>query len=75
MRIEKVEQVAALIITAGLVLGNFVMFTPWRNDQDPRNRHQPPSLQSQPGRPSFQVTAMAHCVFVDQQCDAALEAL
>ena len=50
MRIEKVEQVAALIITAGLVLGNFVMFTPWRNDQDPRNR-KVPSPQSQPVRP------------------------
>ena len=50
MRIEKVEQVAALIITVGLVLGNFVMFTPWRNDQDPRN-HQAPPLQSQSERP------------------------
>ena len=50
MRIEKVEQVAALIITAGLVLGNFAMFTPWRNDQYPRNRHVAP-LQSQPVRP------------------------
>jgi hypothetical protein len=45
MRIEKVEQVAALIITAGLVFGNFVLFTPWRTDQDPRNR-QAPSPQS-----------------------------
>ncbi len=50
MRIEKVEQVAAVIIAAGLVLGNFVMFTPWRNEQDPRNRQAPP-LQSQPDRP------------------------
>jgi hypothetical protein len=30
-----------LIITAGLVFGNFVLFTPWRTDQDPRNRHAP----------------------------------
>ncbi len=51
MRIEKVEQVAALIITAGLVIGNFVLFTPWRTDQDPRNRHQAPTLQSQPDQP------------------------
>jgi hypothetical protein len=50
MRIEKVEQVAALIITAGLVLGNFVMFTPWRNDQDPRNRPDP-ALHTQPDQP------------------------
>lgn len=50
MRIEKVEQVAALIITAGLVLGNFVMFTPWRNEQDPRNRPDS-ALQTQPDRP------------------------
>ncbi len=42
MRIEKFEQVAALIVTAGLVFGNFLLFTPWRHDQDPRNRFDPP---------------------------------
>jgi hypothetical protein len=52
MRIEKLEQVAALIITAGLVFGNFVLFTPWRTDQDPRNR-QAPSPQSQLIQPDF----------------------
>ena len=43
MEIEQLEQIAAVIVTAGLVAGNFLMFTPWRNGEDPRQR-QPESL-------------------------------
>ena len=32
------EQLFAVVVTAGLVLGNFLMFTPWRNGQDPREQ-------------------------------------
>ena len=28
MKIEELEQIAAVIVTAGLVAGNFLMFTP-----------------------------------------------
>ena len=31
MEIEQLEQIAAVIVTAGLVAGNFLLFTPWRN--------------------------------------------
>jgi len=40
MDVEKLEQLAAVIVTAGLVAGNFLLFTPWRDGQDPR-QHQP----------------------------------
>ncbi|MCB4429216.1 hypothetical protein FZX09_10560 [Synechococcus sp. MU1643] len=40
MDVEQLEQLAALIVTAGLVAGNFLLFTPWRNGEDPRQ--QPP---------------------------------
>ena len=43
MDIEQLEQLAAVIVTAGLVAGNFLLFTPWRNGEDPRQR-QPQSL-------------------------------
>ena len=46
MDIEQLEQLAAVIVTAGLVAGNFLMFTPWRNGVDPRQR-QPESLMPQ----------------------------
>ena len=36
MEIEQLEQIAAVIVTAGLVAGNFLIFTPWRNGEDPR---------------------------------------
>ena len=39
MDIEQLEQLAAVVVTAGLVAGNFLLFTPWRNGEDPR--HQP----------------------------------
>ena len=39
MEIEQLEQIAAVIVTAGLVAGNFLMFTPWRNGVDPRQQH------------------------------------
>ena len=39
MDIEQIEQLAAVIVTAGLVAGNFLLFTPWRNGEDPRQRH------------------------------------
>ena len=42
----KLEQLAAVIVTAGLVAGNFLLFTPWRNGEDPRQRH-PESLNPQ----------------------------
>ena len=40
MDVEQLEQLAAVIVTAGLVAGNFLLFTPWRNGEDPRQ--QPP---------------------------------
>ena len=46
MKIEQFEQIAAVVVTAGLVAGNFLMFTPWRNGEDPRQRqpvHSPSS--------------------------------
>ena len=46
MEIEQLEQIAAVIVTAGLVAGNFLMFTPWRNGEDPRQRR-PQSLTPQ----------------------------
>ena len=46
MEIEQLEQIAAVIVTAGLVAGNFLMFTPWRNGVDPRQRR-PQSLMPQ----------------------------
>ena len=46
MEIEQLEQIAAVIVTAGLVAGNFLMFTPWRNGEDPRQR-QPKNLMPQ----------------------------
>ena len=46
MEIEQLEQIAAVIVTAGLVAGNFLMFTPWRNGEDPRQR-QPENLMPQ----------------------------
>ena len=36
MRIEKLEQVAALLVTAGLVAGNLLLFSPWRKGPDSR---------------------------------------
>ena len=43
MDIEQLEQLVAVIVTAGLVAGNFLMFTPWRDGEDPRRGH-PESL-------------------------------
>ena len=48
MDIEQLEQLAAVIVTAGLVAGNFLLFTPWRDGKDPR-RHHPESLIRQNG--------------------------
>ena len=45
MDIEQLEQLAAVIVTAGLVAGNFLMFTPWRDGQDPR-KHRPGTPQT-----------------------------
>ena len=45
MDIEQLEQIAAVIVTAGLVAGNFLMFTPWRDGQDPRE-HRPGNPQT-----------------------------
>ena len=39
MDVEQLEQIAAVVVTAGLVAGNFLMFTPWRNGDDPRRQH------------------------------------
>ena len=36
MSMETLEQVVAVVVTAGLVAGNFLMFSPWRDGQDPR---------------------------------------
>ena len=43
---NRLEQLFAVVVTAGLVLGNFLLFTPWRNSQDPQ---QSPSMPSQRG--------------------------
>ena len=48
MEIEQLEQFVAVIVTAGLVAGNFLLFTPWRDGEDPR-RH-PESLIHQHSR-------------------------
>ena len=47
MLIERLEQIAAVVVTAGLVAGNFFLFTPWRSGLDPRDRRGPPQT-SQP---------------------------
>ena len=39
MDIEQLEQIAAVVVTAGLVAGNFLLFTPWRDGNDPRRDH------------------------------------
>ena len=44
MDVEQLEQLAAVIVTAGLVAGNFWLFTPWRDGQDPRQRHPESSI-------------------------------
>ena len=49
MDIEQLEQLAAVIVTAGLVAGNFLLFTPWRDGYDPRQRHPESSIPSPPG--------------------------
>ena len=38
MSIETLEQIVAVLVTAGLVAGNFLLFTPWRDGHDPRER-------------------------------------
>ena len=38
MDVERLEQLAAVIVTAGLVAGNFLLFTPWRDGHDPRQQ-------------------------------------
>lgn len=40
---NRLEQLFAVVITAGLVLGNFLLFTPWRNGKDPRQNHPTPT--------------------------------
>ena len=40
MNTEGLEQFAAVIVTAALVAVNFLLFTPWRDGNDPRQRHQ-----------------------------------
>ena len=38
MPIERLEQIVALLVTAGLVAGNLVLFTPWRKGHEPQER-------------------------------------
>jgi len=45
MKIEQLEQIAAVIVTAGLVAGNFLMFTPWHNGEDPRHQSPESTIQ------------------------------
>ena len=40
---NRLEQLFAVVITAGLVMGNFLLFTPWRNDKDPRQNQVTPT--------------------------------
>ena len=39
MNVVKLEQLCAVIVAAGLVAGNFLLFTPWRNGRDPREKN------------------------------------
>ena len=49
MRVEQLEQIAALVVTAGLVAANLLLFTPWRKGQEPREhlreRSEAPALR------------------------------
>ena len=64
MLIERLEQIAAVVVTAGLVAGNFFLFTPWRSGHDPRERHGEPQTPSQTPpqklRPKVTLSAKAH---------------
>ncbi len=51
MDIEQLEQLAAVIVTAGLVAGNFLLFTPWRNGEDPRRQHPESSIRQNGSMP------------------------
>ena len=44
MDIEQLEQLVAVVVTAGLVAGNFLMFTPWRDGEDPRRQQDQSSI-------------------------------
>jgi hypothetical protein len=63
MRVEQLEQIAALLVTAGLVAGNLLLFSPWRRDKEPgeRLRHRsevPAMLRSEPVRAGASGTGM-----------------
>ena len=51
MDIEQLEQLAAVIVTAGLVAGNFLLFTPWRDGEDPRRKHREGSVPTSIAQP------------------------
>ena len=68
MEIEQLEQIAAVIVTAGLVAGNFLMFTPWRNGEDPRQR-QPESVMPQK-ESVFSDLAKAYAMQESQRLDS-----
>jgi len=59
MDIEQLEQIAAVIVTAGLVAGNFLMFTPWRDGVDPRQR-QPESVRPQNESVGLHISSGGH---------------
>jgi len=50
MDVERLEQLAAVIVTAGLVAGNFLLFTPWRDGQDPREQTEVSARQNHEAR-------------------------
>ena len=50
MDVERLEQLAAVIVTAGLVAGNFLLFTPWRDGQDPREQTEVSARQNREAR-------------------------
>ena len=50
MDVERLEPLAAVIVTAGLVAGNFLLFTPWRDGQDPREESEISALQNRTAR-------------------------
>ena len=68
MEIEQLEQIAAVIVTAGLVAGNFLIFTPWRNGEDPRQR-QPESGMPQ-NESVFSDRPMAYAMQESQHLDS-----
>ncbi|WP_353291897.1 hypothetical protein [Synechococcus sp. M16CYN] len=55
MLIERLEQVTAVVVTAGLVAGNLLLFTPFRKGYDSQEYHNQP-IHSRSVEPSQTTT-------------------